>query len=301
MQQTAGNSAVTSLIGSPGDGAAKQSSPAQRAPAKTDVGNRARATGKRAVAAVGSQLGRLAGRKPGALPAPVSFDAVLRGASAGTQTAPVQRAVLEETPSSRTAPVPAIAGGGAAAAGTGAADNWGTGGGMNDKALGGNASGTGAAHGVSRQVGGARVRRGAGRNRRRGGRQDARRDERHVARRRSRERQGPGRGGGGLGGAAGGVFGGVGGASAGLVGGTRGGTGNGFVGGETGAGAGTRASDDTKLAGGGSGKLSGETGGAAGMSDKLGGETGRRGSGGDGRGGWRGRHERLGGETGRGG
>src|SRR3954471_15112120 len=58
MQQTAGNTAVTSLIGSTGDGARKQSSRPQRAPAKTDVGSRARATGKRAVAAVGSQLGR---------------------------------------------------------------------------------------------------------------------------------------------------------------------------------------------------------------------------------------------------
>ena len=185
----------------------------------------------------------------------MSFDAVLRGASAGTQAAPVQRAVLEETPKLEDGAGTGDPGGGAAAAaGTGAADNWGTGGGMNDKALGGNASGTGAAKGYPVKwegpefdaalagTGGGAAGKTLGETSDTspggGGASD----------------KGLGAAAGGVGGAAGGVLGGMGGALGGLVGGTRGGTGNGFVGGETGAGAGLRASDDTKLAGGASGK-----------------------------------------------
>src|SRR5690349_2209968 len=85
MQRSAGNAAVGAMLvdkPAPQAKARSQAKPVQRAPG---AGAKARATGRRAAAAVGAKLGRLAGGR--SRPASPSFDAVMRAVAAPAETA----------------------------------------------------------------------------------------------------------------------------------------------------------------------------------------------------------------------
>src|SRR3954470_1502803 len=137
MQRSAGNAAVGAMLGGGAAGPSPAPSKAQRAPS-SDSGGRARAAGRKAVSAISGKLGRFAGGRSAGSP---SFDAVMRSVAAPAEAAPVQRAVLEDTPALADGATGGDAGGGGAAGGWGD----GGGGGGNDKGLGNWGGGGGAA------------------------------------------------------------------------------------------------------------------------------------------------------------